>query len=281
MITAFSVKIPEKETGVKGLARRLRRDKVDVTVQKARGVSLRHVIYTSYSGQVRLERADKAVGVQRSQLLCSEKLVFPHHSGYKRFYSGAFAARLCTNLALMVLRECTCAQSLRLGIVDPRAVAADFVLKALEFVDRPLIVTENYDPYELTRDRALQENGAAMTITKNLAELEHCDLIVAPTRLEMTLPLSRSSILLTVGEPTCEQYAACYYHYHFRTPNGFDQIKPKELSTEYFCSALYTLAAQYELGSIVPLSCSGKTGSQTVKSLANLLDIHLKKAYNN
>ena len=37
MITAFSVKIPEKETGVKGLAQRLRRDKVDVTVQKARG----------------------------------------------------------------------------------------------------------------------------------------------------------------------------------------------------------------------------------------------------
>lgn len=280
MITAFSVKIPEKENGIKGLARRLRRDKVDVTVKRARGVNLRHVVYTSYSGQVRLERTDKAIGEQRSQLLCSEKLIFPNHSGYKRFYSASFSARMCTNFALMVLKECTYAHELRLGLFDPRAVATDFVLKALDYINCPLIITENHEPYELTRDRALHESGAAITITKNLSELEQCDLILAPTQLEVTLPLSRTAILLTVGEPRGEQYAECYYHYSFRTPNGFDEIKPKELSTEYFCSALYTLGAQYELGSIVPLSCSGKAGSQTVKSLANLLDIHTKKAYN-
>lgn len=280
MITAFSVKIPEKKTGVKGLARRLRRDKVDVTVQRARGVSLRHVIYTSYSGEVRLERTDKAVGEQRSQLLCSEKLIFPHRSGYKRFYSGSFPARLCANFALAVLRECTYAQQLRLGIFDPRAVAAELVLKAPDDICHPLVITENFEPYELARDRALHENGAAMTVTHDPSGLEHCDLVIAPTLLDVTLPLRRSAVLLTAGEPRAEQYGECYYRYSFRMPNGFDAIKPMELSAEYFCSALYTLGSQYELGSIVPLSCSGKTGSQTAKSLANLLDIHVKKAYN-
>ena len=63
-------------------------------------------------------------------------------------------------------------------------------------------------------------------------------------------------------------------------PNGFDALKPDELSEEYFCSALYTLGAQYELGSIVPLNCCGKYGSQTVNSLSELLDNRAKKAYN-
>ena len=93
MITALSVNIPEKSEGFKRLTNRLRRDKVEVCVSRARGVSLRHITYTSYSGEVRLDRADNLIGAQRSQLLCSEKLVFPLRSGYRRFSSSSFSSR--------------------------------------------------------------------------------------------------------------------------------------------------------------------------------------------
>ena len=54
MLTALSVNVPEKAEGLRRLANRLRRDRVEVQVSRARGVSLRHITYTSYSGEVRL-----------------------------------------------------------------------------------------------------------------------------------------------------------------------------------------------------------------------------------
>lgn len=280
MITAFSVKLPPKATGLKKLADRLRRDKVEIEIRRARGVSLRHITYTSYSGEVHLDRTDSLVGTQRDRLLCSDKLVFPHSCGYRRFESAAFSARLCVNMALETLRECRNAAELRLGIYDPQGTAADFLLHALEFCVEPVVITQNADTYQLVRERALNELGAAVSLTKQTEELERCDLLVAPARIHEALPLKPSAIVLTTGEPTKPLSGEIYYSYSFRMPNGFSSLKPAELSEEYFCSALYTLGGQYALGSIVPLSCNGRSGAQTVKSLSNLLDIQTKKAYN-
>ena len=69
LITALSVKIPEQRRGIRGWADRLRGERVQVNLLRARGVTLRHVIYTSYSGEVKLEKADEAVGMQRGRLL--------------------------------------------------------------------------------------------------------------------------------------------------------------------------------------------------------------------
>ena len=69
MITALSVKIPEKKKGLKKVADKLRRDRIEVEDKNARGVTLRHITYTSYSGELRLEKINFAVGVQRGRLL--------------------------------------------------------------------------------------------------------------------------------------------------------------------------------------------------------------------
>ena len=54
-------------------------------------------------------------------------------------------------------------------------------------------------------------------------------------------------------------------------PGGGARGRPEGLSEEYFCSALYTLGSQYELGSIVPDLCRNDTEAQTVKSLCSYL----------
>ena len=280
MITALSVRIPESGEGIKKFANKLRRDKVEIKINRARGVALKHITYTSFSGEVRLDRADRIIGEQRSQLLCSDKLIFPHRSGYRRFESQSFSSRLCANMALAVLKEFGQSADLRLGIYDPRAVAADFMLKSLEYCSNPIAVSYNHEPYTLARERALDELGASVTVTKNISELDKCDFIVAPANISERLPAKANTVILTVGDPSVPIGGECYGSYCFRMPNGFDTIKPHELSEEYFCSALYTLGAQYELGSIIPLSCTGKSGSQTVKSLCKLLDNGLKKEYN-
>ena len=72
-----------------------------------------------------------------------------------------------------------------------------------------------------------------------------------------------------------------FYSYKIKVPNGFAELKPEELDGEYFCSALYTLAAQYELGGIVPVRIEGEGKTRTVETLraylAKLLDNHSQK----
>lgn len=272
MITALSISVPEHKKGIKGITDRLKKDRLNIEIKKARGVSLKHVTYTSYSGEVRLNKADRAVGSQRMQLLCSDKLIFPVKSGYRRFSSSDFSARLCTNMALEVLKKCKRSASLKVGIYDKTAVACDCLVNILEYCSNVIVITQSSTPYYYMAEKALNELGATALITKSVADISNSDLVIAPTDIEEPLELRSDAVVLTVNPPKIKTGAAEYYRYNFRMPNGFDVIKPEELDEEYFCSALYTLGSQYELGSIVPLSCRNETVSQTVPSLCAALE---------
>lgn len=267
MITALSVVVPEKEKGIKKFLNILKRDSINVEIKKARGVSIKHVTYKCFSGRVRLEKIDKIIGAQRNHLICSEKLKFPENSGYKRFSSPVFSARLCTNMALCVLKECLHPEKIKVGIYDPDCVAPDFLFCVLNYCSDVVVITENADAYACELSRAMDELGASAVVTKNTAELADRSLVIAPTVICEELPLKADAIVLTNGNPKARTSGLVYFKYSLRMPNGFDLIKPKEIDEEYFCAALYTLASQYELGSIVPSLCRNFSSAQTVKSL--------------
>ena len=269
LITALSVKIPEQRRGIRGWADRLRGDRVQVNLLRARGVTLRHVIYTSYSGEVKLEKADEAVGMQRGRLLCSDRLEFPPRSGYKRFSSAAFSSRLCTNFALSVLDGGQA--DVRVALYDPDAACADLLPHLLACCGDVTAVTDCFEPYLCAADRALEELGAAAVITRRREELSGCGLVIAPRPVREPLPLCEKAVVLTAGKPLVSLNGSVLWRYHFKMPDGFADIKPEELSEEYFCSALYTLGSQFELGSIVPLSAQGERGSCDAKALAAIL----------
>ena len=254
------------------LRKKLRRDRVEVETRQARGVTLRHVTYTSYSGQLLLDKLDSAIGARRDVLLCSDKLIFPRQSGYRRFSSTAFSSRLCTNFALSLLQGCKSAARLRVALYDPEAYCADYLFSLLEICTDVTVVTSCFEPYFYVADRALSELGAAALVTKNRAELQKRDVIIAPRPVAEAISVEKSALVFTVSRPCKVTGGTVFDRYHFRMPNGFAQIKPAELGEEYFCSALYTLGAQYELGSIIPLSASGSAGARDLKTLANLLD---------
>lgn len=270
MMTALSVKMPERRQGLRGWTQHLRRDKIEVQTCRARGVTLRHVTYTCYSGQISLEKLDDAVGLQRGALVCSSKLEFPPHSGYRRFCSGAFSARLCENFALHVLNHCPNALGLRTALYDPGARSAELLLCLLERCGDVTVVTHRAEPYFCAANRALEETGAAAMITERPGGVENRGLIIAPHGIEEKLPVSGSAVVLTVGQPRQVACGDLFWQYYFKMPNGFADIKPAELSEEYFCSALYTLGAQYALGSIVPLRAGGTADADAAR-VAKLL----------
>lgn len=271
MVTALTVCVSEKRKGLWGFTDKFRRDKVDMQLKKARGVSLKHITYTSYSGKLNLEYIDHLIGAQRNHLICVENLAFPENSGYRRFSSPSFSYRLCTNMALAVLKDCEQSENLSIGIYDPDGDSADFAFYALKYCSDVKIVTNSSDAYVPELERAMEEFGATAVLTENRQELDSCDFVIAPTQICEALPIKIDSVVLTVGCPKVKVTGLVYYKYYPRVPKGFDLLKPEELDDEYFCSALYSLAAQYELGSIVPSLCSNYSTSQTVKSLSAYL----------
>ena len=269
MLNSLTIRYPARTSGIRGFLNRFRRDVIDVEIVSARGVALRRVTYTSFSGEVRLERLREAFDFDCGSIICSDRIIFPHHSGFERFNSDAFSARLCTNLALKALSKKEGPQDVRLGIYDPEGAASDFVLAALRYCREPVVVSDNTLAYSIAANRALEELGASVRVERDPGALSECGLIIAPVRLTKPLRAFENAVVLCVGAPDIS--GNIYGKYSFRTPNGFDKLKPRELSEEYFCSALYSLASQHELGSIVPLSVSNSRGSQTASSIAELI----------
>ncbi len=272
VITTLSVDLVEKSERFGQFLNRLRRDRVEVDIKRSLGVSVKQIKYTSYSGKVKLDKISREVGSQRTQILCDENIDFAVNSGYRRFNSMLFSVRLCTNMAINILDECKSSYKLRVGIYDTSAVACECLLSVLGYCSDVVAVTKNSKPYFYITDRALDELGATAIVTKNVSELETCDLVIAPTVVNEPIALRDNAIMLTVAKPTAQVSGRVYYKYNFRIPNGFADMKPSDLSEEYFCSALYTLGSQYQLGSLAPLTCSNETDSQTVGSICAMLN---------
>lgn len=93
MITSLNVVFPEKCGKIRGFFNRLRGDKVCVEIKRARGVSVKQLTYICRRQKVNLNKIDRAIGNQRTRLLCCEEMTFPNDSGYKRFYSPLFSAK--------------------------------------------------------------------------------------------------------------------------------------------------------------------------------------------
>lgn len=272
MLTALSVRVLAQPSGVRRLAHRLRRDKVEISIRRARGVTLKHVTYISYSGQVRLEKTDNVIGLQRSRLLCAENLVFPHNSGYKRFRSLSFRQRLCTNTALAVLKALPPEVKPRLGIIDIYGGYPEFMLRALRCCGDVTVVTRGGEVYTEAQELALNELGASAVITSRSEDLRGCHLVVAPDTGCILPDLGEKTVVLAVEPPEGQRHEQWYYSYKIQVPGGFASIKPEELDGEYFCSALYTLGAQYELGSMVPVRIEGCGRTRTIETLCASLD---------
>lgn len=272
MITALNVVVPEKGRGLKKIINKIRQDSVIVELRRARGVCLKYITYKSYSGKIKLDKLDCVVENQRSRLLCSRDYAFPPKSGYMRFSSSAFTARLCTNMAYEVVKGCEHPEKLKVGIYDPDAAAPDILFYILKYCSDVTVVTNENATYRTQLDKALDELGATAIITDREEELSECNLVIAPSNITKPIPVKSNTVLLTNGQPKVQQSGMIYYKYYLRMPNGFANIKPQELDEEYFCSALYTLENQYELGSIVPTMCSNSSTSQTVSSLVAYLN---------
>ena len=270
MLTALTIKNETSKKWYKKIVNKLKGNSVDVQLKSARGVSLRHITYTDRKGKIDWTRLNAMIGNQRNHLLCSEQIILPSKIGFRRFQNNEFKTRLASNLAIYILSKLD-DKNIKVGLYDLKGEYTEILPYLVKYSANSVVVTENSTAYEYEVNNIYEETGATVQLTSNRIHLMDCPIVIAPEQICETLPLSGDTIVLSVSPPTVCTAGLVYYNYHFRMPNQFAEIKPPELSEEYFCGALYTKAGQFELDSIVPTICSNPISTQTRASILDYL----------
>lgn len=272
MLTALTIETVKTNKWYIKLLNRIRGNSIYSEIKSARGVALRDIRYINRNGVVNWYALDSEIGAQRTNLLCNDSVTLPERLGFSRFENTEFKTRLACNLGLYVLSKVRSEiPEIKVGLFDCGVDFSKFLYELVNYCDNVCVISDNPERYEDSAEKILAETGASVRVSKSREPLSDCPLILAPARINENLPISGSSIVLTAYAPTVCVTGLVYFDYHFRMPNMFDRIKPDSLSCEYFAGALYTKGRQYELGSIVPTTCSNFSSSQTPKSICDYL----------
>lgn len=272
MLTALTIKnaIPKNYLGK--IFNTIRGNSINIEIKSARGVVLRDIVYINRNGKINWYALDSEIGAQRNQLLCSDNIIFPKNSGFKRFENIEFKIQLACNLGVYVLSKLKSEiPDIKVGVFDKNAYCIGLLDELINYSGNIFVVTDYKEKYEEAAEKIALSEGAVITVSENRDILSDCPLIIAPAQINESLPVSGGAIVLTSFAPTVCVTGLVYFDYHFRMPNMFDKIKPESLSCEYFAGALYTKGRQYELGSIVPTTCSNFSSSQTPRSICDYL----------
>lgn len=271
MLTILTVQNQESNKWYRRILNFIRGNILSVEFENARGVVLKHITYKHRTGKINWNKVDDVVGPQRNHLICAENILLPEEMGYKRFDNKEFKSRLVTNLSISVVSKMETPNKIKIGIFDPNGESADFLPSVVKYTDNIVVVTDNFQGYKYEVDCIYEEMGATVQISDNRVNLIDCDFVIAPEQIKERLPLSSDTIVLTSDPPSVCTTGLLYYDYYIKLPKKFDVIKPKELSDVYFAGALYSKAGQFQLGSIVPISCKNNSSAQTVGSICSAL----------
>ena len=141
----------------------------------------------------------------------------------------------------------------------------------LQFTDNLIVVTENFPLYRDVAEGIMDESGAVLCVSSDVKSLCSCGLIISPDAVDFSFTPATGTVLLSGERPMVSVSCFVFYRYCFSLPGELAECKPRGISTELFAAGLYSLCGIYELGSLVPLVCSGDSLSHTTLSLRRYL----------
>lgn len=248
------------------------RYKVLTELKSAEGIDVKHIKYIHRRGRIHWDKIIKLAGDESERLLTPESLVLPKESGLRRFECHELKARFCLNTAIGVLKLLKDFKgNIKVAVFDPDGTVADSADVLLRHTNNLTAVTRMTEIYGAVAERILNESGAVLSISKRLKSLSTAQLIVAPHRLMVQLPVEKNAVILSSANPGVSQRCGVYYRYFFSLSEELLKLLPQGFDAEYLASALYTLKGRFDLGSIMPQAIKGEGLVHTLVSLSKYL----------
>lgn len=267
MLTAFTIEDKTEQIWYKRLINLLKHDEIKVKINQVSSIALRHIIYVSKRGKINYKAIDRKADLKSQIIICGKDVFFPPRYSVKRFFGHAFTGRMCINMMLDILMKSKDCGRISVGLYDLTGVHANVLRKLLKYTSNVKVVTNAVDQYMYVSELIMEEQGASVFVSQDEKSLADCTVVISPDKIFRFIPAAQNCIVLTSVKPAVCLSGLVYYKYSFEMPKVFEEVKPQELSDDYFCNALYTLEQQYDLGTIVPKGCYNESSSQTTASI--------------
>ncbi|MEE0265896.1 MAG: hypothetical protein UD936_09755 [Acutalibacteraceae bacterium] len=269
MLTALTIKDYSVKKGRFGL---FKRDKTNLEVVEYNGVRIVHIIYSKYSKNINWNKIRELAGNEKNNILCSADIAIPEDCGIKRYSTNTLKERISENTALEVIRRCSegC-NSLKVGLYDPHADKKDLIPSLIKYTDSITVVTNAADEYYQVYKQTIADTGAVLMLKQSVSALKGCNIVIAPQRIKVKLPVDDTTVVFTSSKPAICQSGRVFTSYVVILNESYKEIKPHSLSDEYFAQALYDKGKQYRLGTLLPILCISEAVNSTIDEISRFI----------
>ena len=268
MLTLFTIEEKENSVFRRKFLRNLPVNSLKIEKREAGDMSLTHIRYINRNGSVNFKKIGRKAGRERFSLVCSEELLREGAPYVRAFNPSSYRARLCVNMGLACLESMkTVPKNFRVGFYDPLGEETDAAERILEYTDNFVAVTKNTPIYETLSEKLMWEKGVSLRLSRRVASLSSCHLIIAPAKLRDKFSSRTQAVILTCDTPSFPLLGRVYCKYELKLPAEIKKLCPEGFDEELLLSGLYSLSSQYSLGSLVPLIARNAGDTQTYISL--------------
>ena len=270
MLAALDIREAEASGLLFRLHSAFRPYEIKTKIKKRGKVSVMYISYFRNRGKVRSDRI-----VSRIPAVCCEKILCDDSdilkgTRFERFEDDTLKKTMLFNFAVKVLSEAD-SRNLRVGLYDPSAEYPSFAKKLISSVPSLTIVTEQPRFYENESLRLEKLIGASYTVGNEPAMLSPCDVIAAPDRIDIPLPIRNGAVVFTYGAPLVSVKGIVIKDYKADCPQRYKSLIPEGKDTAYFMSAFYTLCGAKELGTLVPSGCYDGSSFYSSESIISMI----------
>ncbi len=272
MLTALTI----KDYSVKKSRFKLfKRDKTNLEVVEYNGVRIVHIIYSKYNKNINWNKIKVLAGNEKNNILCSADIAIPKNSGIKRYYTNTLKERISENTALEVIKRCSNSfTGLKVGLYDPNANKKELIPTLIKYTDNITVVTNATDEYYQVYKQTIADTGAVLILKQSVSALKNCNIVIAPERIKVQLPVDDNTVIFTSSKPAICQSGRVFTSYVVILNESYKEIKPHSLSDEYFAQALYDKGKQYRLGTLLPILCISEFGNSTIDEISRIVLQH-------
>ncbi|MEE0061457.1 MAG: hypothetical protein UE295_11575 [Acutalibacteraceae bacterium] len=269
MLTALTIKDYSVR---KSRLKLFKRDKTNLEVVEYNGVRIVHIIYSKYNKNINWDKIRELAGNEKNNILCSADIAIPKNCGIKRYSTNSLKERISENTALEVIKRCSeNFAGLKVGLYDPNANKKDLIPALIKYTDNITVVTNATDEYYHIYKQTIADTGAVLMLKQSVAAFKGCNIVIAPEKIKVQLPVDDTTIVFTSAKPAICQSGRVFTSYVVILNESYKEIKPHSLSDEYFAQALYDKGKQYRLGSLLPILCISEAINSTIDEISRFV----------
>lgn len=206
-------------------------------------------------GKIPWKKISKLLG-NYNKILCAENVNIPQNCRIFKYKSDRLNVFLAKNSAKHVLKTMqTDRSNFKIALYDPEGNHISFLHEIVEFSSRILVVSDKKMLYENAGCHLMEKHGASILVTSNRNWLYNCDFVIAPEKIVEPLQLPFNTVLFTGAKSCCALNGIVYDDYKIKSFVQYDNLRPSNLTKEYFLGAIYEEYKFKELEEIVPEKC--------------------------